>query len=215
MEIEHQEQIIIDLLAKLKNAEGGYPKKLLASRRQIYLKQIANMSLGMGAGTGLKNLAEGPKGGLTGLHLPAIPTSTFLEAVLVVAIVIEAGIVAYRYRDKIVEILTSAPTARAEEVVPIPITGSSQPEAATPSLTPTATPTPSPANTPTFTVTATDAQLLIQSTDASATATPIPQNDNGNHYGQTPKPDRTKVKNTPKPTKAKKDSAPTEIYDRP
>ena len=48
-----EDQKIVDLLTKLKNSNGGYPSDMLAARRRTYLRQMANVGLGIGIGAGL------------------------------------------------------------------------------------------------------------------------------------------------------------------
>lgn len=195
MEFEPQEQVIVDLLAKLKNANGGYPKKLMASRRQIYLSQIANIGLGIGLGEGIKHVTKTPKSGIASLHIPTFTASSLFETILVVAIVVEAGIAAYNYKDRIVEFFASiSSTPTVEIVAPIPVTGSSSPEiVVSEAITVTTT---APTVTPTTTSTVEQPVYGNTGNEHIATSTPNPTNDgNGNHYGQTPKPAQTKDKN--------------------
>lgn len=213
METEPEEQQIVDLLTKLKNRGGSYPKKLLESRRQVYLSQIASIGAGIGIGAGLKTVTKVSKAG-SSVHLPAISATSLIESVLVVAIVVQAGIVAYNYRDNIVDIFKSFSSLPTD--VSIPVTGSSVPDVV-PSDTPVATiETPTVTETPSVTVTVepTDTTEASSSSsesgngnttlqDTTVTETPQPHDDNGNHFGQTPKPPKpTQEKNVPKPTKA-------------
>jgi len=201
MEFEPEEQEIVDLLTKLRNDGGNYPRKLLASRRQAYLSQIASIGAGIGIGAGIKTVAKASKAGTTA-HASGISASSLIETVLVGAIVVQASIVAYNYRDNIAEFfksVSSIPTA-----VSIPVTGSSLPEidaSESPTLTLPPTNTPS--------VTATTVPPLSGSEggdtaaqDTTVTETPKPNDNNGNHFGQTPRP--TRENKNVSPTKTKK-----------
>jgi len=177
---------VIDLLSKLKNTGGAYPSDILASRRQNYLKQVANIGLGIGVGAGLKNAAKG--GNSSGTIANA--TSKILETALVAAIVIEAGTVAYLYRDKIAEMVrTYTNSSNVQEVVTQPEENvTSAPESINlittilviPSVTPSGTPSP----------VSTIANSNENSAGLSVDSTPSPNGNNGNHFGQTPKPER-------------------------
>lgn len=205
MEFEPQEQAIVDLLAKLKNANGEYPSNLMTPRREMYLKQIANAGLGLGLGVGIKNATKTTKSatGTGGLHLPALTGTSLFEAILVVAIVVEAGVAAYNYRDRIVEFFASlSSTPGVEEVIPPSFVESPQPEVvASESLTPVETPT-----APTTLTTSTTGQPADGGTNGnnSASATPDPNDGNGNHYGQTKVPRATKANSDGSTTKPDK-----------
>ena len=92
------DQKIVDLLTKLKGSNGGYPSDMLAARRRTYLRQMANVGLGIGIGAGLK---ETLKGGSNGAGAASTVTGKILEIALVAAITLEAGTAAYLYREKL------------------------------------------------------------------------------------------------------------------
>ncbi len=189
MEYEPKEQAIIDLLGKIKNSNGRYPNSLMIPRREKYLKQVASIGLGIGLGAGIK-AAKTPKGGSSVLHLPAFTASSLFETILVIAIIVEAGIVAYNFRDTIFDFLGSlSSTPRVEEVTLTSSVESPQPETGiSDSLAPVETSTAS------STVTSTDTADTGSSTDGGSkdnnnvTATPDPNDNEGKHLGQTPKP---------------------------
>jgi len=54
MEFEEQVIDVITLLAKLKESEGNYPVEMMASRRQGYVKQIAELTMAAGTSAALK-----------------------------------------------------------------------------------------------------------------------------------------------------------------
>ena len=193
MGFDTQDKEIVRLLTKLKDADGKYPTDLFAARRQRYLKQMGQIGLGMGVGAGLKNAGKVGKA-------PALAstTSTILESALVVAIVAETGIVAYFYRDKLAEIVQKiTKESRVQEVATSPspvhagqvIQGVNPSPAiisTLPSTTLSASPTIiEPSSTPI-------PNLVEQNNSVNASSTPSPNVNNGNHYGQTPKPQRTK-----------------------
>jgi len=196
MEFDPKEQKVIDLLAKLKNADTGYPNKLMASRRQSYLRQMANIGLGFGVGSGINKIAKTGKG--TTSNLPT-STGSLLETIIVSAIVIEASVAAFIYRDKIVEIFQSSSSDPKVEQLSSPVIESTLPEiviSATPSIvvTPTLTPTISPTALPSI-IQYADNEVKEQNV---STPTPRPKKNNGNHFGQTPKPTKEKKKNNNK-----------------
>jgi hypothetical protein len=202
MELNPEDQKVIDLLSKLKNSNGAYPSDILAARRQTYLKQVANVGLGIGIGAGLKNAAK--SGNSAGPA--ATVTSKILEITLIAAIAIEAGTVAYLYREKIADaIRTYTGSANAQDVFSpsddasspgselLAITESPSVIVTTPSGTVTV-PSVTTSGTPSPEV----ADDNGNNTGVSANATPDPGDSNGNQYGLTPKPERTKDTNNNK-----------------
>lgn len=213
MEFDPQDQDIVKLLAKLKNAGGEYPEHLLVSRRHMYLKQMAEIGMGVGVNTGVENAAKTT-------NPPPVPpaASTLLETVLLVAIVAETGAVAYFYRDKLADFFQTFTTdKRVQEVTPPPVPSAAlEIEGVTPSPAVTAT-------IPSVVLFASPTDFLVPVTGTPipgvadepgngaspsgaaanpADSTPVPNanggsngdidhQDQGNHYGQTPKPERT------------------------
>jgi hypothetical protein len=193
MGFDPKDQEIIGLLTKLKNANGGYgeyPQDMFAIRRQGYLKQVAGLGLSAGLGTGIKNPIR------TGKAAGAAPaTSTLLEIVLVVALVVEASTVAYMYREKLVDVFQTF--THTQEVVsppvnpsPLPTLGISQVPTETQTDTPTGTAIPGVTNN-------------NGGGNTQVNSTLVPNGNNGNHFGQTPKPDVTKDNKNPDSTNNK------------
>jgi hypothetical protein len=191
MGFDPQDKEIVRLLTKLKDTDGKYPPDLFAARRQGYLRQMGEIGLGIGVGVGTKNAVKSGKA-------PAFSsaTSTVLESALVVAIVAEAGTVAYFYRDKLAELFqTITKEARGQEVTPPPIHTELEIQGVTPSPAITATlPSVTLSVSPTGTeLTSTPVPGVAEENNTiSGNSTPAPGGNNGNHYGQTPKPQRTK-----------------------
>ena len=211
MDFSPKDNEVVKLLTKLKNANGAYPQEMLALRRQGYLKQVAELSGGLGLVVGLRNVlknAGGSRGTTT--------TGALLETLLVIAIVAEASTVAYFYRDKLAELFRSSSNApRVEEISNPPVMIESPFPTFELTLSPvvTETETETPVSTPSLSL-----ELAAEPTDQGngqesvagseegsgsnqAVSTPNPNNpnnpndnndNNGNHYGQTPKPERTK-----------------------
>jgi len=200
----------VGLLSNLKNAENNYPSEMIQSRRDLYKKQAAAMAVLV------KTTGNGTIAGAGG-SANAGPASlgTFLEVALVIMIVVEAGVAAYIYRDQIADFINSTLSPKVEVDADPPKDSISTPvvlPAAGEELD-TATPTALPIDTPTITMTVTGtaidtppATLLptlapvgledTQVTDEQLQSTPPPPRDNpGNHYGNTPKPERTKDSN--------------------
>jgi|GEM_PF-1048081 len=193
MEFNEKDAEVVKLLTQLKNAEGGYPVEMMALRRQNYMKQVAGLGIGLGAAGALKQIVKA--GG--GSSIPPA-ASTLLETILIVAIVAEAGAVALINREKFMDLFRTISTQpRVEEVISTPI------EAASPltelvvpiTFEPTMTAiTVTPAGTPSpvfLFVTSEAASDSEGTTSHQAVSTPNPQDNNGNQYGLTPKPERT------------------------
>ena len=204
MGINAKDTDVFHLLKQLKDADGTYPQELLAPRRQGYLKQVAAISGGVGLATALKTTVKAHGAG----SLPA--AGTLLEGLLVVAIVAEASTAAYFYRDKIRELyrsITNSP--KVEQVSSPPVLPSPIAEfefTITPVPTGTVTVTETPLVTPSLLAdepsqnngNGQDAGTGGSSSTSQAVSTAVPADDstsngdNGNHYGQTPIPERTK-----------------------
>jgi hypothetical protein len=195
MEKLPEDQKVVDLLTKLKNSNGGYPPDMLAARRRTYRKQMANVGLGIGIGAGLKDSA---KGGGNGASAATTLTSKILEVALIAAIAIEAGAAIYLYRDKIANAIKSYISGPAVPEVTSPSyeTSSANPTAVevlvTPSITTSATPSGTPSGTSPTSVAGGNNQNNNNNTSINANATPNPGGNQGNQYGLTPKPIRTK-----------------------
>jgi hypothetical protein len=195
------DQKIVDLLTKLKGSNGGYPSDMLAARRRTYLRQMANVGLGIGIGAGLK---ETLKGGSNGAGAASTVTGKILEIALVAAITLEAGTAAYLYREKIAQALQSYNNGATAREVTSP-SKSNETNSSDPSLieavgTPLATTSPTPTATPSSTSSTSVAGDNNQNsnnngganTGLNANSTPNPGENQGNQYGLTPKPDRNK-----------------------
>jgi hypothetical protein len=202
MEFEPKDIDVVQLLKKLKASNGVYPQEMLVSRRQGYLKQVAEISGAAGLSMGLRNITR--NGGGAGA---APAAGALVEALLVVAILTEAGAVAYFYRDKVRDLFQSSSNSPQVEIVSeipeavstIAILDATLTPEVTATWTVTETETPTPFDTPTV-------ELAVQATQqnvdesgsnngtnpSSSVSTPNPNDDNGNHYGQTPKPERTR-----------------------
>ena len=209
MENMYENQKVVDLLTKIKNSDGGYPSDMLAARRQIYLKQMANVGLGIGIGAGLN---ETLKGGGNGASATTTVASKVLEMALIAAIALEAGTAAYLYREKLAKAVRSYFSAPAVQE----LSASSENDSSsrleisevvgTPSVIASETPSRTPVAPPSTSVSAGDNQNSDSqnnngssetntNTSVNANATPNPNGNNGNHYGQTPMPLRTKDNN--------------------
>jgi len=203
MELNQNDKKVIDLLSKLKNSNGTYPSDVFAARRQNYLRQIANIGLGIGISAGVKNAVKGGNGAVGTV---ATVTSKILEIALITAIAIEAGTAAYLYRGKIADLIRKyAASSNVQEVAsPVGAESSSSSEVVGLTKSPTPVNIATPSGTVTMTVTATSGtpspEVANDKTNSSnnngsttnINATPNPGNNNGNHYGNTPKPVRTK-----------------------
>ena len=183
MELDPKDYDVVKMLTKLKNANGAYPTDLFASRRQNYIRRVAEIGVGLGVAAGLRStIKSGKSGGL------APTASSLLETALVVAIIAEASTAVYFYRDKIAEIIRSySSNPQVQEVSSSPL-----PELIITEL-PEITGTPTTTETPTGTVVV-PTSIADNNSDGNnqANSTPDPNGNSGHHFGQTPKPDRTK-----------------------
>ncbi len=219
MEYDPKDNEVIHLLKKLKESNGAYPPEMLASRRQGYLKQVAEVSAGIGMAAGLRNAL---KGGSKAAGSISPTAGTVVEALLVIAIVAETGAVTYFYRDKIAAALRSITNQpRVEEIASPPVLASPVTElqfTSTPVFTETAVVTETGTETLTLTPEGTPSpELAAQATQQngggsvnttssgtnnggttggpSVSSSQPANGNNGNHYGQTPQPVRTKDPN--------------------
>lgn len=196
MEFDPQDQDIINLLTKLKDVASEYPEPMLVGRRQSFLKQMTEIGLGAGAVPSITN-APGHT------HTPGkiSPfTSTLLEAALITAIVIETSTMAYFYRGKLASFFETITTnSKIEQGTPLPVVPTSleiQNVSPSPAATTTLAPATSITESAALMVTSTSTPVPGNTLEANqASSTPDPKGNNGNHYGQTPKPERTKTNN--------------------
>lgn len=195
MDFDPKDTAVVALLAKLKSAEVEYPPELFASRRQRFVQQAAAMGLAAGISPIPKITSTTSAGGSA-----AVTWSGALEAILTIAIVIEAGAAAYFYRDQIAEFIRSYNPGISATVSITPSDNESSLPKPTGTELPTTAVTPqaSPTNTPTMTATVTATPtVIVENNEANdqIVSTPDLKGNNGNHYGQTPKPERTKDNN--------------------
>jgi hypothetical protein len=186
--LDLQEPEIERFFSILKLIETAYPPDLLEARRSEFVRRAEEISQRLGVLPAFKNrLRSDP--GKSPLSLGGI-----IETVLVLAIVGEAGAAAYFYRGKIAEAFRfDDPTTE------VMVESSLTPEFASPVFEPAPTEeaiftiTPSPTGTPSPTVAPTEASNGSEGESLSQpNVTPAPKDDTGNHFGQTPKPERTK-----------------------
>ena len=199
MGIDPKNNDVFQLLKKLKEDQdnGTYPQDLLAVRRQGYLKQVAAIAGGAGLASVLRNTAKSGKGAA----LPPV-AGTLLEGLLVVAIVAEASTVAYFYRGQLAKLLQNfSNQPKVEEVTNPPVISSPiQGLGLTPSPIVAETETETPVGTPSLLAEQPTRQGSDQGSNQDnnsnpAVATSAPNSNhhnNGNQYGHTPIPNRTK-----------------------
>lgn len=218
-EFDPKDEKVVELLAKLKNANGPYPSAMLESRRQSFMSQMAGMEMGAAFKNAVKN-GNGTGGTST-------TTGLLLEATLIVAIVAESIVLAYIYRDRLVDVFKGTSTTPAiQEVTSLPVITSSFPTldptleipevsiSAIPEVSISDIPTEIATHIPPGTPTPAVAESLNTNNSEAATltgSTPNPNGNNGNngnHYGQTPKPERTKEKDADNPGNGNGDKAP-------
>ena len=214
---------VLQLLTKIKMSDSHYPQDMIESRRDMFTKQAAAMAVLMKAGlngtngTGASQTATSATttSSSTATGIGGMSAGKLLETLLVIAIVAEAGVATYVYREKITEFFSSTFGPKVEQVsnpennssdtianneISITETVSSE----TPEGTATATETPLP---PGYTPSA--AQADNNGNDAGnpqVEATPEPDNGNGLHLGQTKQPSKEPEKNEAKDTKVPKEN---------
>lgn len=203
MEFEPQDRKVVELLTKLKGANESYPSHMLAARRQAFLNTMAGAGLSVGTGSALNGTLKG--GGGSGAA--SLTVGKVLEVALLVAIVAEAGALAYFYRDKVADVFrsTSEPS-HVQEIASSPVSTFSFPELEISEIPSSAVPTGTASQIATSTSTqipgVAEDPTSNNNVDVSSTdSTPDPNvnnennGNNGNHYGQTPRPERTKDNN--------------------
>lgn len=186
----------------------------MQARREMFARQALSIALAV-------NTAN--NGNNTGDHTPP-SIGTFIETLLIAAIAVEAGTAAHVYRDKLADVWNSVFPPRVEYVkgtsdspsspsVIIPYIGE-QPGTST-SISPTFTDSPMPSTI----VISTPSPINVESNDGEDVdkiiPTSKPKDNNGNHYGQTPKPEWTK-ENKPKnkETKEPNDKPPKSLKNK-
>ena len=199
---------VLQLFTSLKNAEKQYPQDMIESRRDTFAKQAAAMAIlvkagGSGttaAGAGqVASTASSSAAGVGGLSM-----GTILETALVIAIVAEAGVAAYAYREKIAQFIRSTFGPKVEQTANPPENSSSDLIANNEEIVATALSD----ETPTVTVTETPAPPEFANPgsadnnnndnngDPQVASTPAPTDDsNGLHLGQTKQPTKEPKKN--------------------
>lgn len=208
MDYEEQDSEVVRLLSRLRETESPYPADLMAARRQRFVKEIAALGLGTAAAVAVKGAAKAAGGAST---LPL--ASTVVETALIVAIVAEAGFVAFVNRAKVLDFIqTSLGQPSVSHVTPAaessrPLLAPSETTfivTADPTLPPTlVTETATAVGTPSpeMAIVTAAAAAEADTSEEQLNATPVPNGDtydggnngnNGNHYGQTPAPERTK-----------------------
>ncbi len=188
MRLDFQDSEIERAFSSLKHAEPVYPAPMWEARRRVYLQRVAEISIGLGVSPALKNSLK------TDTGKPSTTLGGIIETVLILAIVGEASAAAYFYRGKIAEAFRfDDPTTEVmveSSLTPefaSPVFEPARAEEATLTVTPSLTGTPSPTAAPTEVSNGSAGEGLSQ-----PGVTPAPKDDNGNHFGQTPKPERTK-----------------------
>jgi hypothetical protein len=191
---------VLRLLASLKRAEGDCPAEVIRSRRKTFVKQTAAMAALVKSGEAGTNLTGGgSSSGVGGAGTGSSSMGIWLDMALAAAIVVEAGMAAYIYRDRIADFVNLALFPNKVEHVgtlpdgsPLPILvpegAGTAPSAATSTVTviAAATGTPAPPSFAPDTVEKAD-----EADSAEIHSTPAADDQPGLRLGQTPKPERT------------------------
>jgi hypothetical protein len=193
------DQDILDLLSSLKNSENEYPANMIRSRREMFVKQAAAMVVlpkAGATGTSSETMA-GSSHVVTSGSAGAGSVGTLLQTLLIIAIVVEAGITAYFFRDEITEFIHSNISPKVEVVVTPPEGTSPEIPARTEipfdTLTVTETDTPTPTPQPSPAINSNNALIGTSNVDGNeqGNSTPTPNDHPGLHLGQTKQPTKT------------------------
>lgn len=193
------DQDVLNLLSSLKNAESNYPSDMIQPRRDTYIKQAAAMAALARSGGNGSTASVSNQATISSTASGGVAVGKLLETALVVALVIEAGVAAYIYRDKIADFINSTLSPNAETIARPPddsssdILASEDSPTETPDLTVTFTETPEPSVT---ILPAADNNNTVNNGDndsgsggdAQVVSTPDPNDDPGLHLGQTKQP---------------------------
>ncbi|HSM72521.1 MAG TPA: hypothetical protein VK851_13340 [Anaerolineales bacterium] len=202
---------VLQLLSNLKDSDDSYPQDMIESRRGNFTRQAAAMAALLNAGASSTNLtgagqtvstaSTASSSGLTA-GIGGVSMGKVLEALLVIAILAEAGAVAYVYREKIVDFFNSLFGPNVEEVEipadisPLDIIPTAIPSMDIPDVTVTV-----PISVPVNETLIPPEVIPSVQTDSGGsqpafTPTPAPTNDdNGLHLGQTKQPTNEPNKN--------------------
>ena len=200
---------VLQLLTKIKMSDSHYPQDMIESRRDMFTKQAAALAVLKKAGLNGTNETGASQTATTATTTSSSTTTgiggmsvgKLLETLLVIAIVAEAGVATYVYREKIAEFFSSTFGPKVEQVSN-PGNNSSDTIAETVEETATATETPLP---PGYTPSATQADNNGNgSGNTKAESTPEPDDGNGLHLGQTKQPSQPPKKDQVQSTEAPK-----------
>lgn len=193
MKSKMSDQDVLNLLSNLKNSESDYPSDMILPRRDMYIKQAATMAVLTNTGGNGGATTSSSQASTSGTASSGFSIGTVLETALVVALVIEAGVVAYIYRDEISDFINSA-------LSPNVVTVASPPSGSSSGIMPSEeAASETPDGTVTFTDTPLPSETLFPAADNShsenggessvqATTTPNPNDGPGLHLGQTKQP---------------------------
>ena len=179
---------------------------MIRSRRDSYLKQAAAMMALVGAGGNGTAEAGTNQAVISNAAGSGLATVKLIEIALIVALVIEAGVATYIYRDKIADFINSTLSPRVEVIASPPAgyspdaVASKEVSTDTPDATETVTATDTPEPSATLLPAAGNNDAGNNgSEDVQVQSTPDPNNNPGLHLGQTKQP-------TDDPNKDKKDN---------
>lgn len=178
------------LLTGLKNVEGTYPTELQLPRRDAYIEQAIALGVLIKAGQDNNGVDS-----VEGDPLFPFHSGKILELLIVSAIILETVMAIHAYRNRnrdfFNDLRTENPAiaAKANLIIPSFDVSDTGDETVVSIPTPavTATITEGPAFTP---IINSNSDNFVES--EQTIATPAPKENPGNHYGNTPKPDREK-----------------------
>jgi hypothetical protein len=170
--------------------DNYYPSYMMVSRRDSYIKQAAAMMALAGAGGNGATKPGNNQATISNTTGSNLATGKLIQIALIVALVVEAGVAAYIYRDKIADFINSSLSPKVETVASPPAGDSQEPVANEQASTET------PDASATYTVTETPAPsaTLIPAAgnddggNVQVGSTPDPNDNPGLHLGQTKQP---------------------------
>ena len=171
---------------------------MIKSRREIYLKQVAAMAVLAGSGGNGSTTSGSGQAASLGTALGGMTMTRILETALIIALVVEAGIATYIYRDRIADFINSTLFPNVEQIGSPPGGSSSELLSGEQAYTST------PAGTASVTVSETPSPAISFPTvsgngdgtnndggetgEIQITSTPTPNVNPGLHLGQTKQP---------------------------
>lgn len=188
------DQDVLNLLSNLRNAENNYPSDMIKSRRDSYIKQAAVMMALAGVGGNGATQTGTNQAAISNATGSSLAAGKLIEIALIVALVVEAGVAAYFYRDKIADFFNSTISPKVETVASPPAgyspdaVAGEEASTETPDVTETVTGTETPVPSATLLPAAGNNDGNGGQGVQQVESTPDPNENPGLHLGQTKLP---------------------------